>query len=207
MRNSSTRSIASWLWVAIPVLSVGTLAWIPTLHAAAQLRSRICAHWTLVLAAFLVPAFSITGAATPLAFAAAGGFGSVQAIRLRGIIFGEALRRSSDLDPIAAGRRQRKLRTEARRLIARDPQLARELHVGRPDIPHRRYDDGGLVDVNTTPESTLGDHLKLDTEVVERIVLVREQVGTVSSVDEFVARCMIPREVVSRIRHLAVAIP
>ena len=34
--------------------------------------------------------------------------------------------------------------------------LARELRIGRPDLP-RQYDDGGLVDVNNVPVGVLAE--------------------------------------------------
>jgi hypothetical protein len=37
-------------------------------------------------------------------------------------------------------------RRQARELAERNPVLARDLKIGRPDVPHD-YDDGGLVDV------------------------------------------------------------
>lgn len=44
----------------------------------------------------------------------------------------------------------RLLREQARRTAEADPMLAKRLAIGRPDLP-RRFDDGGLVDVNHAP--------------------------------------------------------
>jgi hypothetical protein len=44
----------------------------------------------------------------------------------------------------------RQRRYEAKAIAARDVNLARELRIGRPDLP-RQYDDGGLVDLNHVP--------------------------------------------------------
>jgi hypothetical protein len=41
-------------------------------------------------------------------------------------------------------------RRQARELAKRNPVLARDLNIGRPDVPHD-YNDGGLVDVNQVP--------------------------------------------------------
>jgi len=50
-------------------------------------------------------------------------------------------------DPaLAAAIACRQRRQQARQLLANDPGLARELRIGRPDLP-RDYDDGGLVAV------------------------------------------------------------
>lgn len=50
----------------------------------------------------------------------------------------------------------RRKRDELRELAQRDPHLARDLWIGRPDLP-RQSDDGGLVDINSTPAEVLGD--------------------------------------------------
>ncbi len=51
-------------------------------------------------------------------------------------------------------------RQQARELADSNPALARELGIGRPDIPHE-YDDGGLVDVNHVPGGVLASSLGL----------------------------------------------
>ncbi|MFP3987094.1 helix-hairpin-helix domain-containing protein [Streptomyces sp. E11-3] len=79
------------------------------------------------------------------------------------------------LDPAigeALSRRQRRI--EARRLLAEDPALARELRIGRPDLP-RRYDDGGLVDVNHVPAAILASLPGFTPELADRVVRVRDE--------------------------------
>ena len=51
-------------------------------------------------------------------------------------------------------------RQQARQLAQDNPVLARELAIGRPDVPHD-YDDGGLVDVNHVPGDVLASSLGL----------------------------------------------
>ncbi|MCD0444839.1 helix-hairpin-helix domain-containing protein [Glycomyces sp. A-F 0318] len=46
--------------------------------------------------------------------------------------------------------RARRLREQARRTAGADPMLAKRLGIGRPDLP-RQFDDGGLVDLNHAP--------------------------------------------------------
>ena len=43
-------------------------------------------------------------------------------------------------------------RDYARTLLTDNPQLAKELNIGRPDL-HSEFDDGGLIDVNHVSES------------------------------------------------------
>ena len=58
-------------------------------------------------------------------------------------------------DPaVAAVLAARARRDEARRIVSRDPAMARELGIGRPDL-RRAYDDGGLVDLNNAPAQAI----------------------------------------------------
>lgn len=78
------------------------------------------------------------------------------------------------VDPVigeALARRQRRL--QARGVLERDPALARELRIGRPDLP-RRFDDGGLVDVNHVPAEVLAGLPGVSAELAERVVRVRD---------------------------------
>jgi hypothetical protein len=52
---------------------------------------------------------------------------------------------------------RRKLRDRARQIVSQNPELARELMIGRPDLP-RTYDDGGLIDANYAPVEVLVRH-------------------------------------------------
>lgn len=67
------------------------------------------------------------------------------------------------------------VRNKARKLARKDPALARELRIGRPDLP-REYDDGGLVDVNHVPAAVLVSHLNLSPEQAARVVSVRDEI-------------------------------
>lgn len=68
------------------------------------------------------------------------------------------------------------VRNKARKLARKDPALARELRIGRPDLP-REYDDGGLVDVNHCPAAVLVSHLKLTAQQAAKVVSVRDEIG------------------------------
>jgi hypothetical protein len=88
-------------------------------------------------------------------------------------------------------RRQRLLRQKARDLAQRDPGLARELRIGRPDL-HRRYDDGGLVDVNHAPASSLETLPGITRELADRIERIRSEAGGFSSAEELSAVAALP---------------
>jgi hypothetical protein len=79
-------------------------------------------------------------------------------------------------------------RWEARTMLARDPVLAAELRVGRPDLP-RVYNDGGLVDVNHVPAVTLMSELALSPAAAEAVVAERNRLGGFAGADELLLSC------------------
>jgi hypothetical protein len=80
-------------------------------------------------------------------------------------------------------------RQEARQLQASRPALAAELRIGRPDLPGRQYDDGGLVDVNHVPAEWLVRGLDLTPPAAAEIVDVRIRRGGFASPEELVVYC------------------
>jgi hypothetical protein len=67
-------------------------------------------------------------------------------------------------------------RARARDLVQRDPALADELRIGRPDLG-RTFDDGGLIDVNRASRGALMETMGCPEEVVDRIVGTRSRYG------------------------------
>lgn len=62
--------------------------------------------------------------------------------------------------------------------------MARELRIGRPDLPHD-YDDGGLVDLNNAPVATIAAVCEIDATTAQAIVTAREQRGgAFANIDE-----------------------
>ncbi|MGA8724512.1 MAG: helix-hairpin-helix domain-containing protein [Acidimicrobiales bacterium] len=76
-----------------------------------------------------------------------------------------------------------RLRWKARRLFVTNSALADELRIGRPDLP-RRFDDGGLIDVNHAPPSALAEIPGISNELAEQISLVRDGIGGFDSLDD-----------------------
>jgi len=107
------------------------------------------------------------------------GIASAHALAVRGDV---AIERDFDSQVTAARDRLRR-RTEARKLVAGHPELARELGIGRPDL-HGGFDDGGLVDVNHSPMEVLAELPGVDAGIARRIVTTRTEIGGFSSVDE-----------------------
>jgi hypothetical protein len=89
-------------------------------------------------------------------------------------------------DPaVAQALAARRRRSDSAALAARDPALARDLMIGRPDLA-RQYYDGGLVDVNHVPASVLVAHLGLNAEQADEIIRARDDIGHFESADELV---------------------
>lgn len=78
----------------------------------------------------------------------------------------------------------RQKRAQARAMAQSDPSMARDLRVGRPDLP-RQYDDG-LVDGNNVPEATMTGLLGLSPAAAAHVVEVRQQLGKFQHTDDLV---------------------
>ena len=77
----------------------------------------------------------------------------------------------------------------SRQLQASQPALASELMVGRPDLPGRQYDDGGLIDVNHVSADWLQRYLTIERPLAERIVEARNRHNGFTTPDELVVYC------------------
>jgi hypothetical protein len=191
------RARGTWYFVVV-IASAGIFAAAPFAHAAHRLRRPSLWWWTALYAAatvallFIMPsspgesAASTTDVRSPI-----GGVGAIAimvaaCIQLSGIrrdVYGlpQPVRPPSQppqpwaADPaVAAALALRAKREEARTLVARDPALARDLRIGRPDLA-RQYDDGGLVDINTAPPSVIAQCCGLDEHAAEQIERARHQ--------------------------------
>ncbi|MEU5881588.1 helix-hairpin-helix domain-containing protein [Spirillospora sp. NPDC047279] len=102
-------------------------------------------------------------------------------------------------------KRQRLLRDKARKLAAGDPGLARELRIGRPDLP-RQYNDGGLVDVNHAPAEALTLLPGITPELAVKIERVRAETGGFVSAEELSAVAGLPPSLTADVADYAVFI-
>lgn len=114
---------------------------------------------------------------------------------------------SANTDPaVRAALAARARRDAARKLAADDPLLARELHIGRPDLT-RSYDDGGLVDLNGAPAHVIARVCGIPLDVATTIVDVRNGRGQpFSNVDELFVLADLAVTEWDRIRDRAVLI-
>ncbi|MEO5875780.1 MAG: helix-hairpin-helix domain-containing protein [Streptosporangiaceae bacterium] len=100
---------------------------------------------------------------------------------------------------------RRDLRLQARN-HARDVVLARDLRIGRPDLP-RQYDDGGLVDINHVPAPVMTAITGITPELAERIVQIRNTVYSFTSAEELAVVADLPPHLTPELVEYAIFIP
>lgn len=120
------------------------------------------------------------------------------------VVSNDAVRRiHGGEDPkVEAAQARIERRADGRRLLASQPALARELGVGRPDVPGA--DDFGLIDVNHVPADTLTRLPGITAELAARIVAERAQVGGFSSDEDLGVLLDLPPATVDGLRDMAV---
>jgi Zn-dependent protease/DNA uptake protein ComE-like DNA-binding protein len=209
-----------WYFV-ITILSFGVFAWMPFLYAAMLLHRRSIAVWAAIYGAAAViitaplwlPLDTETSTGTViitvwgLSMVTTVIVGCVQQIALRREVYRALSGEGIAPDPaLAAALHARARRDTARQLTAGDPLIARDLHVGRPDLP-RTYDDGGLVDLNSAPAAVIADICQLSPETAATIVTARTARGGFRAVDDVLAAIEIPTGASDAIREHGVVIP
>jgi len=196
-------------WASVPIWSLSLLAFAPFLRIAlARHRARDWAVFAGYLAAvvLIVIMMSLSSSDQDAVGGVAGTMALVVAVVAAVHAFvafrpgsetvgGSA---ASELALTTARTRMRR-RQQARELAASNPVLARELGVGRPDVPHD-YDDGGLVDVNHVPGEVLRQSLGLTAAESAGIISVREQLGRFSGPEELTAYTELPPDRVDAFR-------
>jgi hypothetical protein len=94
--------------------------------------------------------------------------------------------------------RRRERRRRAREIAASDPTLSVELGIGRPERM-RKFDDGGLIDINQVPSSVLAELPGFDQAMADRVVRARERFEGLRSGADLVVHAGVPTEVVERV--------
>jgi len=203
-----------WWWPVLPVVTLGFLAWVPFAQAGVRFRHR---GWLAAAVAYV--------AAEILALALLQGYsqgvraprtsvgGSLLfAVMLVGaghalVVRGAALRRLAleEAPEMRRAARRVELRKRARELAREDPGQARELGVGRPDLPGSF--DGGLVDLNHAPAAAIARLTGIEAGVAARIVAVREEVDGFSSLEDLDLVLDLPPSVLAELRPLVVLLP
>jgi hypothetical protein len=206
-------------WASMPLWSLGMLAFGPFLWLAITRRRR----WDRAVAMAYIAACAVGVGLVSLSPTVSSSAGDASG----GVLFGLAVvgaghalvacrprRRDASGRPVIskaygnvlaesrAGERM-DVRNKARKLALKDPALARELRIGRPDLP-REYDDGGLVDVNHVPAAVLVSHLNLTAEQAAKVVSVRDQIARFDGPADLEAYADLPAERVDELSGLMI---
>ncbi len=184
------RSVGSAVWALIPVFTFGIGAPFTISFAAFRLHSKGLAWCAALYAVAVFGAVYLATLSTSetdwrsnfagAMLLAVMAIATAQSFALRSRLFRQPSASDLALDDAERGLR---LRRESRHLVETNPKLAVELRVGRPDLP-RRYDDGGLVDVNHAPASFLAQFPGVTPTTADQIVSVRDGIGGFESVDD-----------------------
>lgn len=196
-------------WLLLIVLGLGFTTWAAFLYIGIRARRRSWLAWAAVYGALLVLSgvldISMSNNSTATGIGAValllcwiGGTAHAAAIR------GDATQRlrPADNTQLEAARQRIGRRAEGQRLAARDPRLAREVGVGRPDLPG--VDDFGLVDVNHASEEALCRLPGITPEVARRIAETREGVGYFKSAEDLGISLDLSPDIVDDVREYAV---
>jgi hypothetical protein len=207
MGSRNGRTAASFIWAAVPFVSFGFATAPAFLYPAIRLRKpvywiTVAVYVALMTLALSLPTTEESSATDGLLLAAIllswlGGTAHALAIRSRVFPSGERYGSAVEL-----ATRRRELRRAARD-AARDPGMAWELRIGRPDLP-RGFDDGGLVDVNHAPPAVLASLPGMTPQLVNRIVEVRDKVSGFSSAEELSALAQLPPNLTDPLNEYAI---
>jgi hypothetical protein len=219
MDNRKTSFWAGSWYFVITIVSVGLLAWVPFTHAAGRLHRRSIAALAVLYAALAVTAVALNIGASTNAQGTPTGGGLVLvvisnlmqlALIIGGCLHQVWLRRqvyhATPEPELAAALLARDRRTAARKLVADDPLIARELRIGRPDLPGD-YDDGGLVDLNNAPAAMIATACELTPQTADNIVVARTECGGFLTVEDLFSLADIPLGAWDMVRDRGVVIP
>lgn len=197
-----------WPWISL--IPIGLGAWAP-IYAGVKARSRLWIALGFLWSLIVIGGFVANGLSSHPGNDDFAGFlfilGWVGAVATSFSIRGAYDRRMSSplLAAEEAGEERLAERRRAIELARRNPDLAREIGIGRPDRAGAR--DAGLVDVNNASVTALLTLPGLDSDTVTRIVEAREKVGGFSSLEDMGAALDLDGNLVEGLRDAAVFLP
>jgi hypothetical protein len=193
--RSNRRRRHFWWWFLVPSGSLGLAAFPIILYAAIRTRSRWSLATTPIYLGITLWTFLSNAANTPISLDVVVCMvgGSAHALYLSWLfsqqLAAEAANTAREAEPaIVTARAAIARRYEARLILQREPTLAEELRIGRPDLP-RTYDDGGLIDVNHVPAEILVTALEMQPAVANEIVELRAGRSGFVSADDLLIAC------------------
>ena len=209
------------LWASVPVWSIGFLSPVPFLAYAVITRTRrdwavfagyLAATVAMIIALSATKENTAPNDAVGLFIVALAGCAAAHAAVLfrpsrevapPGAALGSLGTRQRNQAAVAAAKDKLERRKEARHLVATNPALARDLKIGRPDLP-RDYDDGGLVDVNHVPVGVFSSGLGLTPIEARDVVAARDKLGRFVSPEELCEYTQLSPDRVDELRDLMI---
>jgi hypothetical protein len=200
-------------WLLLPPLSIGLFTWAAFLYIGikAHKRSWLIAAGIYLSALFV--AFGVDAAAgeaewsSTLAglvlFALAGG-GLAHAVAVRSS-FNAAIGGGEIESEYDAAERRLAAREEGRKIAAEDPDRARQLGIGRPDL--KNSFDAELVDLNSAPPEVIASVTGVSVAVASRIVAAQDEMGDFNSVEDLDLLVDLALEDVTRLKDAGVCVP
>ncbi|GAA2095476.1 hypothetical protein GCM10009780_42230 [Actinomadura alba] len=199
---------------AVPVCSFGMLTWVGIGYFAARRRSWLLTLVTLGYVGLVVLMFMGLDESEPAGSTMENlAVTSMLVLMVGGAVHCALLvtwpRREAStrrLDPSLIGDLERRVRREqALSLVRYYPAIARELNIGRPDLP-QFFEDGGLVDVNAVPTPVLAALPGMTAHQARQIVAQRQAQGGFGSVEDLIVWGLIAPATAQALRETLVAI-
>ena len=199
------------LWLLLVGAGFGLTTWAAFLYIGIRAQRRAWLAWAAVYGALLMFFFLVLVVLPPnsallgidvVGWLIAWPGGTVHAAMIKGKAAGRLRPPGADRTWLEQARQRMDRRAEGRRLAGKDPLLAREAGVGRPDLPGA--DDFGLIDFNHVPREVLCRLPGITPEVGRRIVESREGAGSFQSVEDLGIAANLPPSLVDSIREYAI---
>ncbi|HLL62344.1 MAG TPA: TIR domain-containing protein [Propionibacteriaceae bacterium] len=201
--------VAGWIMIALPILTIGFANFVPGIWAAVRRWSERRYRWSMLTFAVVI------GVLTYVSFALVGSSSDssdpimnvavptwLLCIVVATVVAVLNRRSPADLPGAADELRRRRERDQYRTLALRDPNLARSMAIGRPDLS-RTYSDGGLLDVNALSAETLAHFAPMPIAEARQVVQHRQRIGRLGSLNDLQSAGL-PESTVARLRETAV---
>ena len=196
---------ANWVWVSLVPFGLG--AWIP-IYAGVRAQRRLWwvlgVVWTVIaLAGWVAAVASHGGAASGLLIILGWAGAATTSFAIRSeykAVLGSPLEAA-----VESARKRLSDREQARRLARERPELAKEIGIGRPDLPDGQ--DHGLIDVNNASTRALASLPGVNDSLAAQIAKARDATDGFSSVEDLGTALDLDGDLVEKLRDRVVFLP
>lgn len=195
-------------WARLSLLPLGLGAWAP-IYAGVRARNRrwcaLGAVWSAITLAGWIVAVASPGRALGGLLIILGWFGAIASSFALRVSYREPVVGSPFDAAVIGGEGRLRERERARRLARDRPALAREMGIGRPDLPNAQ--DAGLIDINNTPAAVLARLPGVDDALANKIAEAREGSRGFSSIEDLGLVLVLDGNLVEGMRDRVVFLP